>query len=126
MSARRSRQRWALGLISAASLMAALYTLVVSTALSTIRNDLHASVEELEWTVNAYNLTLADGVGPAFGVAAAFGLIGALAAAAVPGRAADAMGGAAETTIPQPPPGQRQPMTTLRSGAITGLRRRVR
>ena len=41
------------------SLMAALDTLVVSTALSTIRVDLGASVEELEWTVNAYNLSFA-------------------------------------------------------------------
>ena len=39
--------------------MAALDTLVVSTALSTIRVDLHASVEQLEWTVNAYNLSFA-------------------------------------------------------------------
>jgi EmrB/QacA subfamily drug resistance transporter len=41
------------------SLMAALDTLVVSTALSTIRLDLGASVEQLEWTVNAYNLSFA-------------------------------------------------------------------
>src|SRR5206468_895117 len=34
-------------------------TLVVSTALSTIRHDLGASLEQLEWTVNAYNLTFA-------------------------------------------------------------------
>src|SRR5215212_522487 len=39
--------------------MAALDTLVVSTALSTIRMDLGASVEQLEWTVNAYNLSFA-------------------------------------------------------------------
>src|SRR4051794_1898167 len=39
--------------------MAALDTLVVSTALSTIRTDLGASVEQLEWTVNAYNLSFA-------------------------------------------------------------------
>jgi EmrB/QacA subfamily drug resistance transporter len=39
--------------------MAALDTLVVSTALSTIRVDLGASVEALEWTVNAYNLSFA-------------------------------------------------------------------
>ena len=32
---------------------------MVSTALSTIRLDLHASVEQLEWTVNAYNLSFA-------------------------------------------------------------------
>src|SRR4051794_3112190 len=39
--------------------MAALDTLVVSTALTTIRADLGASVEQLEWTVNAYNLSFA-------------------------------------------------------------------
>jgi EmrB/QacA subfamily drug resistance transporter len=41
------------------SLMAALDTLVVSTALSTIQRDLGASIEQLEWTVNAYNLSFA-------------------------------------------------------------------
>jgi EmrB/QacA subfamily drug resistance transporter len=50
---------WVLVLASAASFMAALDTLVVTTALSTIRIDLGASIEELEWTVNAYNLTFA-------------------------------------------------------------------
>jgi EmrB/QacA subfamily drug resistance transporter len=51
--------RWVLGLASVASFMVALDTLVVSTALTTIRQDLGASVEQLEWTVNAYNLTFA-------------------------------------------------------------------
>ena len=41
------------------SLMAALDALVVSSALTTMRGDLHASVAQLEWTVNAYNLSLA-------------------------------------------------------------------
>jgi EmrB/QacA subfamily drug resistance transporter len=41
------------------SLMAALDTVVVSTALTTIRRDLGATVEQLEWTVNAYNLSFA-------------------------------------------------------------------
>jgi EmrB/QacA subfamily drug resistance transporter len=41
------------------SMMAALDTVVVSTALTTIRKDLGASVSELEWTVNAYNLSFA-------------------------------------------------------------------
>jgi EmrB/QacA subfamily drug resistance transporter len=50
---------WALALTSIGSLMVALDTLVVSTALSTIRLDLAASLEELEWTVNAYNLSFA-------------------------------------------------------------------
>src|SRR5688572_531021 len=39
--------------------MMALDSLVVTTALSTIRQDMTASVESLEWTVNAYNLTFA-------------------------------------------------------------------
>jgi EmrB/QacA subfamily drug resistance transporter len=39
--------------------MAALDTLVVSTSLTTIRLDLGASVGQLEWTVNAYNLSFA-------------------------------------------------------------------
>jgi EmrB/QacA subfamily drug resistance transporter len=39
--------------------MAALDTLVVASALSTIRLDLGASIGQLEWTVNAYNLSFA-------------------------------------------------------------------
>jgi EmrB/QacA subfamily drug resistance transporter len=50
---------WVVALTAIGSLMAALDTLVVSTALSTIRRDLAASVEQLEWTVNAYNLSFA-------------------------------------------------------------------
>jgi MFS family permease len=54
-----SSQRWVLALTSVASLMVALDALVVTTALSTIRLDLGASVSNLEWTVNAYNLAIA-------------------------------------------------------------------
>jgi EmrB/QacA subfamily drug resistance transporter len=52
-------RRWVLALASVASFMVALDTLVVSTALTTIQRDLTASVAQLEWTVNAYNLTFA-------------------------------------------------------------------
>ncbi|MEV5839278.1 DHA2 family efflux MFS transporter permease subunit [Nocardia sp. NPDC052112] len=52
-------QRWVLVLGAIASLMAALDTLVVATALSTIRHDLGASLQTLEWTVNGYNLSFA-------------------------------------------------------------------
>jgi EmrB/QacA subfamily drug resistance transporter len=55
----RHAKGWVLALTAIGSLMAALDTLVVSTALSTIRLSLHASVEQLEWTVNAYNLSFA-------------------------------------------------------------------
>ena len=50
---------WVLALTSVASFMVALDALVVTTALSTIRLDLGASIEALEWTVNAYNLSFA-------------------------------------------------------------------
>jgi MFS family permease len=39
--------------------MTALDTLVVTTALPVLRVDLHASLSELEWVVNAYNLAFA-------------------------------------------------------------------
>jgi MFS family permease len=55
----RTTTRWIVALASIGSLMAALDTLVVSTALSTIRADLGASVEQLQWTINAYNLSFA-------------------------------------------------------------------
>src|SRR3954452_21294167 len=51
--------RWVVVLTAIGSLMAALDTLVVSTALNRIRLDLGASVGQLEWTVNAYNLSFA-------------------------------------------------------------------
>src|SRR5215472_16102037 len=50
---------WVLALTSIASLMVALDALVVSTALKTIRLDLHASLADLEWTVNAFVLSFA-------------------------------------------------------------------
>src|SRR3954454_14635333 len=54
-----SKTRWVLVLSGVGSLMAALDTVVVSTALTTIRLDLGASIDQLEWTVNAYNLSFA-------------------------------------------------------------------
>ena len=60
-------------LASVTSLMCALDTLVVSTALTTIRRDLGGGVEALEWTVNAYNLTLAVLLVPAAALGDRFG-----------------------------------------------------
>jgi EmrB/QacA subfamily drug resistance transporter len=54
-----SRQRWVLALVGVGSFMVALDVLVVTTALSTIRLRLGATIETLEWTVNAYNLSFA-------------------------------------------------------------------
>lgn len=53
------RQRWVLALTSTASLMILLDALVVTTALHAIALDLHASIADLEWTVNAYTLPFA-------------------------------------------------------------------
>jgi MFS family permease len=54
-----SARMWVLALTSVAALMVALDALVVTTALSTIRLHLHASIEQLEWTINAYALSFA-------------------------------------------------------------------
>jgi EmrB/QacA subfamily drug resistance transporter len=56
---KRAATGWVVALTAIGSFMAALDTLVVSTSLSAIRLDLGASVEQLEWTLNAYNLSFA-------------------------------------------------------------------
>src|SRR5215207_8944587 len=55
----RPRTLWTFVITSLALFMVVLDNLVVSTALPVIRTDLGASLEELEWTVNAYTLTFA-------------------------------------------------------------------
>jgi EmrB/QacA subfamily drug resistance transporter len=50
---------WTFAITSVAVFMATLDNLVVTTALPVIRKDLHATIESLEWTVNAYTLTFA-------------------------------------------------------------------
>jgi EmrB/QacA subfamily drug resistance transporter len=54
-----SLKNWVLGVTALASFMMALDAMVITTAFATIRADLGASVETLQWTVNAYNLTFA-------------------------------------------------------------------
>jgi EmrB/QacA subfamily drug resistance transporter len=53
------RTLWTFVITSVALFMVVLDNLVVSTALPVIRTDLDASLEQLEWTVNAYTLTFA-------------------------------------------------------------------
>jgi len=53
---------WALALTSVAFFMTALDSLVVITALPAIHASLGGSISTLEWTVNAYTLTLAAGI----------------------------------------------------------------
>src|ERR1044072_6970432 len=58
MSARTSTL-WTFAITSIALFMVSLDNLVVTTALPVIRTDLDASLEQLEWTGNAYTLTFA-------------------------------------------------------------------
>jgi MFS family permease len=53
------RRTWVLAVAAVASLMTALDALVVSASLTTIQADLGATAEQLEWTVNSYNLVMA-------------------------------------------------------------------
>ena len=55
----KRRTIWTLAITSVALFMVSLDNLVVSTALPVIRRDLHATISQLEWTVNAYTLTFA-------------------------------------------------------------------
>ena len=124
----KGRLRWVVVLTAVGSFMAALDTLVVASALTTIKRDLGASLTDLEWTVNAYNLSFAvllvpaavlgDRLGRArtyagglvlFALASAgcalSGSVGALVAMRVAagrrrGRAADAGHGPADLGVP--------------------------
>ena len=53
------RSIWTLAIVSVALFMVTLDNLVVTNALVSIREDLGASLEQLEWTVNAYTLSFA-------------------------------------------------------------------
>jgi MFS family permease len=55
----RSNMLWTFAITSIALFMVTLDNLVVTTALPVIREDLDASLTQLEWTVNAYTLTFA-------------------------------------------------------------------
>src|SRR5262249_1511810 len=93
----KSRTIWTFVITSVALFMASLDNLVVATALPSIRDHLHASLEGLQWTVNAYTLTFAvllltgatlgerDGRRRAFVIRLAGFTAGSAAAALAPG-----------------------------------------
>jgi EmrB/QacA subfamily drug resistance transporter len=109
----RTRTLWTFAITSIALFMVSLDNLVVTTALPVIRTDLGASLEDLEWTVNAYTLTFAvllltgAALGDRFGRRRMFSLglaiftLGSVAAALAPSvealnvaRAVQGLGGA--------------------------------
>ena len=117
MSAKQ-RTMWTFAITSAAVFMATLDNLVVTTALPVIRKDLHASIESLEWTVNAYTLTFAvllltgAALGDRFGrrrmlavglaiftVSSAAAALAPTAGALIAARAAQGVGGAIVTPL---------------------------
>ena len=123
---------WTFIVTSVAVFMVSLDNLVVTTALPVIKTDLGASLQGLEWTVNAYTLTFAvllltgAALGDRFGrkrmflVGLAVFTLGSAAAALAPGigwliaaRALQGVGGAIVT-----------PLTlTILSGAVSPARR---
>jgi EmrB/QacA subfamily drug resistance transporter len=109
----RRHTLWTFAITSVALFMVSLDNLVVTTALPVIRTDLGASLEQLEWTVNAYTLTFAvflltgAALGDRFGRRRMFALglavftLGSVAAALAPSvealnvaRAVQGLGGA--------------------------------
>ena len=109
----RTKTLWTFVITSVALFMVTLDNLVVTTALPVIRTDLNASLESLEWTVNAYTLTFAvllltgAALGDRFGRRLVFSIgigiftVGSVAAALAPNvealniaRAVQGLGGA--------------------------------
>ena len=64
---------WTFAVVALALFMGMLDNLVVTTALPAIQRALHASVSDLEWTVNAYTLTFAILMIPAAAIGDRFG-----------------------------------------------------
>ncbi|MFI0897604.1 DHA2 family efflux MFS transporter permease subunit [Streptomyces sp. NPDC020983] len=58
-SAAPGRTAWTLILASLGAFLTSLDVVVVATALPTLRDSLHASLADLEWTLNGYNLAFA-------------------------------------------------------------------
>ncbi|MGI5129520.1 MFS transporter [Pseudonocardia sp. CA-107938] len=71
--AERTRGRRVLAVAAVASFMTALDTLAVATALTSIQRDLGARPDQLEWTVNTFNLVMAVCLLPAAALGDRFG-----------------------------------------------------
>ena len=114
----KTKTLWTFAITAIGVFMVTLDNLVVTTALPVIRKDLNASIESLEWTVNAYTLTFAvllltgAALGDRFGRRRMFAVglgiftIGSIAAALAPSagaliaaRALQGVGGAIVTPL---------------------------
>src|SRR3954454_11456085 len=69
----RNHTRWTLAIVSLALFMVVLDNLIVTVALPSIRADLGASLQQLEWTVNAYTLAFAVTLIPGAAIGDRFG-----------------------------------------------------
>ena len=73
MHATKPRTRWTLAIVSLALFMVVLDNLIVTVALPSIQKDLGASLQQLEWTVNAYTLAFAVTLIPGAAIGDRFG-----------------------------------------------------
>jgi EmrB/QacA subfamily drug resistance transporter len=141
----RTRTIWTFVITSVALFMVTLDNLVVTTAIPVIRRDLDASLESLEWTVNAYTLTFAvllltgAALGDRFGRRRVFTIgvgiftLGSIAAALAPSvevlnlaRAVQGLGGAIVmpltlTILSAAVPRERRGLALGAWGGISGL-----
>ena len=141
----RTKTLWTFVITSVALFMVTLDNLVVTTALPVIRTDLDASLESLEWTVNAYTLTFAvllltgAALGDRFGRRRVFAIgigiftLGSVAAALAPtvealniARAVQGLGGAIVmpltlTILSAAVPKERRGLALGAWGGISGL-----
>ncbi len=69
----KPRTRWTLAIVSLALFMVVLDNLIVTVALPSIHEDLGATLQQLEWTVNAYTLAFAVTLIPGAAVGDRFG-----------------------------------------------------
>jgi EmrB/QacA subfamily drug resistance transporter len=69
----KPRTRWTLAIVSLALFMVVLDNLIVTVALPSIQKDLGATLQQLEWTVNAYTLAFAVTLIPGAAIGDRFG-----------------------------------------------------
>ena len=141
----KKRAGWTLLLASLGSFMAALDVVIVTTAMPTIQTRLGASLSQMEWTVNAYNLVfsvllltgaaLGDRFGRrrmytlglvGFAVGSALAALSGSAGELIAARAAQGVGGAVLmpvtlTLISEAFPAEKRGMAIGVWGGVTGL-----